>query len=134
MKHVFVREAERRLDAKVYLEEQKWWLCSGLHLKYLCCEMFVHTATMGQKEHVQVIYHGQREQSLPQSFHEQATAMESINPNFIWEENWGLYQEVYQLQRLPSRSHCEVATEEQLQEEILASIREHLRLGLPLED
>ena len=60
--------------------------------------------------------------------------MESINPNFTWEEIQGLYQEVYKLQRLPGGSHCEVAMEEQLQEEILASIREHLWLGMPLEN
>ena len=57
-----------------------------------------------------------------------------IDPNFTWEEIQGLYQELYQLQRLCGGSHCEEATEEWLQEEILASIRECLWLCMPPED
>ena len=62
MKNVSVREADRWLDAKVYLEEQKWWPPGGLHHEYLCHQMFVHMATMGQKECDQVIHHGLRKQ------------------------------------------------------------------------
>ena len=114
MKNVSIREVERHLDAKVYLEEQKQCLPSGLHHEYLCCHMFVHVATMGQREHDSMICHGQKEQSSPKSLHDKATAVESINPDFTWEDIKGLYQEVYQLQRLPGGSHCEQAMREQL--------------------
>ena len=95
--------------------------------------MFLHAATIGQKECDWVIHHGWREQSPPQSLHDRATAIESINPNFNWVEIQGMYQEVYQLQKLPGESCCEGATEEQLWEEILASIKKCLWLGMPLE-
>ena len=78
----------------------------GYTMQYLCHQMFVHAATMGQKEHDWAICHGWREQSPPQSLHEKATAMESIDPNFTWQEIQGLYQEVHQLQRLPDGSHA----------------------------
>ena len=63
-----------------------------------------------------------------------ANTMESIDPNFTWKEIQGLYQEVYQLQRLPGGSHCKGATEEWLWEEIQASIRECFWLGIPPEN
>ena len=134
MKNISVREAERELETEVYLEEQKWWLPGRLHHEYLCHQMFVPVVTMGQKECDWAIHCGWREQSSPWSLHRKATAMESINPNLTCEEIQGLYQEVYQLQRLPGGSHCEGTMEEWLWEEILASITECLWLGMPLEN
>ena len=57
--------------------------------------------------------------------------MELIHPNSTREDIQDLYQDMYQLQRLPKRGWCEEATEECLHQDILSLFKEHLWLKWP---
>ena len=57
--------------------------------------------------------------------------MELICPNSQHQDFDDLYRDVYQLHRLPGWGRCEEATEEQLCQEVLDSIKEHLRVKQP---
>ena len=59
--NISVREAEWQLDADAYLQEQRWWLPSGLHHEFLCQQMFLLAATTGWSECDHNICWGQRE-------------------------------------------------------------------------
>ena len=128
---ILVREAEWRLDANAYLKEQWQWTSGGLHCKYLCQQMFSHTAANGWSKHDHAICQGQREPSPDWNLGAEPTAMELIHPDSMWEDIGGLYQDVYQLWRLPRRGQWEEATEECLHQDVLNSLKEHLWLKWP---
>ena len=44
---IFVREAERHLDADVFLDEYLWWEPGGLHCPFLLQQMFAHAKATG---------------------------------------------------------------------------------------
>ena len=115
-----MRKAEWQLDANAYLEEQWQWAPGRLHHVHLCQQMFLHATATGQSKHDHAISKGQREPSPKQDLVGEPTAMELVHPIST--------QDVYQLQRLPGRGHCEEATEEHCHREILNSLKEHLQL------
>ena len=53
--------------------------------------------------------------------------MELIGPWLTGEEIRKVYNDTYQLQRLPSKSPCDVEMEERVCQEILNSVKEHLQ-------
>ena len=57
--------------------------------------------------------------------------MELINPDSWCQDIDALYQDVYQLHRLPGWGRCEEATEKWPCKKVLDSIKEHLRLRQP---
>ena len=122
--NVSVREAEWWLDADAYLQEQRQWAHGKLHCEYLCQQMFLHAAVTGGSEHNCAICQGQREPSPKQDVGVEPTAMELVIPNPMHQDIEDLYQDIYQLCRLPGRGPCEEAMEEFLHKEILYSIKE----------
>ena len=50
-KNISVREMERRLDAKLFLDEICKWEPSGCHCPLLFQRMFTHAEASGQKEY-----------------------------------------------------------------------------------
>ena len=87
---------------------------------------FLHATATGKSEHNHTIHQGRREPSVEQDLGVEPTTMELISPDSTWEEIAELYWDVYQLQRLPTRSCCEEGMEQHLHQEVLDSIKEHL--------
>ena len=121
---IFPWEAEWQLDANAYLWEQWWWAHGRLHHEYLCQQMFLHATATGQHEHA--ICQGQRKPLPEWDLWTEPTAMELIGPDSMCQDIKDLYQDVYQLWRLPGRGHCEEAMEEHICKELLDSIKEYL--------
>ena len=48
---ISILEAERQLDANVFLDKYLRWEPHGLHCPFLLQWMFTHTEATGQKEH-----------------------------------------------------------------------------------
>ena len=130
-KNISVREAEQWLDANVYLEEQWKWMAGRLHHEYLCQQMFAPAATTGWSEHDCAIHWGWRKPSPEWDLAVEPTAMELVHPNSTHEDIGDLYQDVYQLQRLPRRGQWENTTKKCLCEDILDSLKECLWLKQP---
>ena len=126
-----MREAEQWLDTNAYLEEQWHWATGELHCEYLYQQIFSHTAVTDQCSYNHAIHQGQREPSLEWDLGAEPTAMELICPYSTQEEIGDLYQDVYQLWRLPRRGWWEEATKEQLHQDILNSLKECLQLKWP---
>ena len=55
--------------------------------------------------------------------------MELVGPDSTRQDTEDLYQDVYQLWRLPRKGQCEEAMEECFCLEVLDSIKEHLELN-----
>ena len=90
--------------------------------------MFLHATATSWSKHDHAIHQGRREPLVEQDLGVEHTAMELICPDSTWEDIADLYQDVYQLWRLPGRSHCKDGTEEHICQEILDSLKEHLQL------
>ena len=123
-----MREAEQWLVANAYHQKQRWQQPGGLHCKFLYQQMFSHATATGKSEHNHTICWGQRKPSPECDLRVEPTAMELIGPDSKCQDIVGLYQDVYQLQRLPGRSPCGEGTEEYICQEILDSIKERLQL------
>ena len=121
-----MREAERWLDVDTYLQEQQQWAHGSLHHEHLSQQMFLHATVISQSEHECAIHWGQRKPSPKQDLGAEPTTMELVGPDCTCQDIKDLYQDIYQLHRLPGRGQCEEAMEENLHKEILDSIKEHL--------
>ena len=129
--NISVRDAEWLLDADAYLQEQWQWAQCGLHHEYMCQQMFLHATATGQSEHECTIHQRQREPLPKWDIGAEPTAMELVGPNLTCQDIEDLYQDVYQLQRLPRRGQCEEATKVHLCKEVIDLIKENLQLKLP---
>ena len=88
--------------------------------------MFLHAAATGKSEHNYAIHQDRREPSAEWDLRAEPTAMELISPDPTQEEITELYWDIYQLWRLPVRSHCKEGMEEHIHQEVLDSIKEFL--------
>ena len=127
-----MRETERWLDANAYLHKHQWWTCGSLHCEFLFQQMFQHAMATGWSKYKHAICCGQREPSPEQDQLAEPTTMELVGPGSMCQDINKLYQDLYQLHRLPRRGRFEEVTEERICKEILDSIKEHLRLKQPL--
>ena len=130
-KSISVREVEGQLDANAYLCKQQLGTHSSLYYKYLLQQMFQHATATDQRDYDHAICWGQRESLQERDLSAELTTMELIHPDSQHQDFEDLYQDVYQLHRLPGQGRQEVATEDQLCQEVLESIKECIRLKQP---
>ena len=123
---ISVRQAERCLDANVFLDECLRWAPLRTHHPFIMHEMFAHVEVTGQREHDWAICLGWWQPSPKWDLGVESSTMDLISLGTPWDEISVIYNEVYQLQRLPRRSLCNGETEEQVCQEILDSIKECL--------
>ena len=88
--------------------------------------MFAHAEATGQKEHDRVICWGWWQPSPKWDLGVETSAMEHIRPGMTRDEIRKVYNEVYQLKRVPSMNPCDVEMAENIWQEILNSVKEHL--------
>ena len=96
-KGILVREADRGLDADVYLEEHHWWAPCGLCCQFLLQRMFLHAAATGQKEYDHTFNQGCQEALLEEDLEAEPSAIQLICPESTREETAEIYWDVYQL-------------------------------------
>ena len=125
-KGISVQEAERRLDAKLFLDEIPKWEPHRPHHLFLFQRMFTHAEATGLKEYHNGICRGHQQPSLKRDLWAEASAMEMQILETTHEEVMALYQEVYQLKRNPGEVPCLEDTTEEIQIEILEMLKEHL--------
>ena len=83
---ISVREAERCLDADVFLDEHPRWPPLGSHCQYIMHQMFAYAKAMGQLEHNQGMCQGQGQPSPKWDLGVKPSAMELVGPEMIREE------------------------------------------------
>ena len=88
--------------------------------------MFAHTETAGWKEYDCTIQQGHWQPSLEWDASVEAPAIELVGYKTTQAEIRALYNEVYQLKRTPRTVPCDLEAEEEIHQEILKSLKEHL--------
>ena len=126
---ILVREVERCLDTYLFLDDYPRWESGGPHCPYILQHMFAHVEPAEQKEFDCGIWWG-HQQSMP----EWDTSMETPTIDLVGykatqEEIFMLYQEVYQLKRAPGTVPGDLREAEEVHQEILDSLKEHLWHG-----
>ena len=121
-KGISVWEAERRLDANVFLDEIPSWEPSKPHCLYLYQRMFAHTEGAGWKECDCKICRGCWQPSLERDLWLEVPAMVLLTQETTQEEIMALYHQVNQLKRNPGEVPCS----EDTAEEILEMLKECL--------
>ena len=100
-KGILVWEARHHLDMDLFLDEYLWWEASGLQCPFILQGMFMHAETMGQKEREWAIHQGHW-QALPRlDTKADVPAIQVMGFKTTWREIWEIYNDVYQLKRLP---------------------------------
>ena len=123
---ISVREAERCLEADVFLDEYLRWEPGRLHHLFLLQWIYTHAQATRQKECDHAICWG-HQQPLPEwDLSVEVPAIKLVGFKMTWEEIWRVYNEVYQLKRAPGAEPCDTETVENICQEILDSINEHL--------
>ena len=89
-------------------------------------QMFNHAAATGQKEHNLAICWGWWQPSPIWDLGVESSTMDLIGPETSWAKIRVIYNDVYQLWRLPGKSLCDKETGGKIHQEILDSIKEHL--------
>ena len=130
-KNISIQEAERHLDAQLFLDEIPRWEPGRPHHSLLYQKMFTHAKVVGLKEYHLGICWGHHQPSPDRSPQAEVSAMGLLNPQTTHEEILALYQEVYQLRRDPGEVQCSEDIAEETQAKILEVLRECLwhRMG-----
>ena len=80
---ISVREAERHLDANVFLDKYLRWVPLGSHCPFLLHQMFTHAAATGQKEHDQAIHWDQWQPSPEWELGAEPSTMDLVGPEMF---------------------------------------------------
>ena len=120
------REAEWRLDAKLFLNEYHRWEIGALHWSVILHDMFLHTAEWGQKEAERFICWGNWG-SLPRPDSE----VDQSTIKLVWyrtshKEIRDLYHSVYLMRRSPGTLPCRPQQRRKAVQDILSSLTNHL--------
>ena len=125
-KGILVREAERRLDTNLFLDEIPRWEPGGPHCPFLYQRMFTHAEATRQKEYNCRVHWGCWQPLLERDIWVEVPAIELITHKTTWEEIMGLYHQEYQLKRNPGAQPCSEETAKEICIEILETLKEHL--------
>ena len=114
-----MHEMERAMDVDLFWGAQNQWAKDSPHRLTILHEMFLHTASKGQKDAEQVICQGHW-WHMPQLNPEVGVpAIQLVWPETSREELLDLYLEVYKLHRLPGSPLGELAILEEVSTTIL---------------
>ena len=124
---ISVREAERCINADLFLDEYPRWESGGPHYPYILQQMFAHIETAGQKEHDCAICWG-CQQPLPEwDASVETPTVELVGYKTTQEEIRALYNEVYQLKRAPRMVPCDPEMEKEIYQQSLDLLKECLQ-------
>ena len=116
-----IRETERVMDVKLFLEGQAKWEEDSPHQLAMMYKMFRHAADEGQKEAEHTVCQGCWE-GLPKLDPEaDLSAIQLVGPETTKEEILSLYLEVYKQQKLPGS----LPGEPELMQEMVSSFEGH---------
>ena len=120
------REAEQRLDAKLFLNKYPRWELGASHWSVILHEMFLHATKWGQKEAERFIHWG-CQGSLPRPGPEgDQSAMKLMGYWSSHKEIRDLYHSVHLLRRSPGSPPCRPQQRREAICDILSSLRNHL--------
>ena len=125
-KSISVWEAERWLDAKLFLDEIPKWKPGRPHHSLLYQKMFAPVKAARLKKYHRGICQGYWQPSPGRSPQVEVSAMGLLTPQTMHEEILALYKEVYQLKRDPGEVQCSEDAVEETYIEILETLRECL--------
>ena len=95
-----VREAEHRIDIRLFLNEYPRWELGTPHWSVILHEMFLHTAERGQKEVEHMVCQGHQGSASEPNPEVDVSTIHLVGSQTSKEKIWSLYLEVYKLQRL----------------------------------
>ena len=121
--NILGREAEWRLDTKLFLEEIPRWHLGGLHHALLYQRKFEHVKASGLKEYHRGICQGHWQPSPEGTPQAEVSTMGLLTPEMTLDEILALYQEVYQHRRELGEDQCTEDVVGKVHNEILEAIR-----------
>ena len=124
---ISVREAGHWLDANIFLNEYWKWKAQTLQRPFILHRMFYHAAALSKKEHDRTICWGWRHPTPKWDLEVEVPTMDLICPGMFWADIRNIYNDVYQLKRLPEERPCDGMTAERVCQSILESVKEHLQ-------
>ena len=114
-----VWEAERVMDAELFLEGQTKWEADSPHHLMMLYGMFWHVAYQGWKEAEWAVCWGCQQELPKLDPKAEVSAIQLVGPQTSKKEIQSLYLEVYKKQRLPGSS----PREPELLEEVVSSFK-----------
>ena len=111
---IFVREAERHLEADVFLDEYLRWEPGGLHHPFLLQQMFTHMEATRWKEWDHAICQGYWQPSPEWDLSAEVSTVEHMGFKTTQEEIQMVYNDVYQLKRAPGEEPCDAEMAENI--------------------
>ena len=121
---VSVREAERRLNAYLFLDEIPQWESGGPHCPYLLQEMFTQAENAGWKGYNCIKQRGCLQSTLEHDISQETSGVELVGYRITHKKVFSLYQEVYQLKRTPGPVPGDQEVANWIYQEILNSLME----------
>ena len=89
--------------------------------------MFYYAAAHGKRECDRAIHWGQKQPSPKWNLKVEAPTVDLIWPGMLWADIRNIYNDVYQLWRLPGESPYDNTMAEKISHSILESVKEHLQ-------
>ena len=125
---IFVREAERQLDADTFLDKYLRWEPHGCHCLFLIYQIFAHAVATGQKEYNQAVHQGWQQPSPEQDLIVEPSTIELVGPRSSREEIRGcaVIYTSYGGHLAKALVTCDAEMEERTCQGILDSTEEHL--------
>ena len=103
---ILVREAEHRIDIRLFFDEYPRWEFGTPHWSVILHEMFLHTAERGQKEAEYMICQGCQGSTSEPDLEAGHSAMELVGYWTSNKEIWDIYHNFYLLRRSPGLPSC----------------------------
>ena len=122
-----IREAERVIESKLFLDEYPWWGLGTPHQLVILHEMFLHAAGWGQKE-AECMCHQGHQSGIPEPNPEaDQSAMDLVGYQTSRKEIRDVYHSVYLLRRSPGSPSCGELRRRRAIQDILSSLQTRLQ-------
>ena len=123
---ILVREAECRIDIRLFLDEYPRWELGAPHWSVILDEMFLHTAEQGQKEAEHMVCWGCQGSTSEPNLEAGHSTMELVGYQTSHKEIQDIYQSVYLLRRPLGLPSCEDQLRRRTICDILSSLKGQL--------
>ena len=122
-----IREAERVVKSKMFLDEYPQWELGTPHQTVILHEMILHAVEWGQKEAEHMCCWG-RQSHIPEPNPKvDESAMELVGYQTSRREMWDVYHSMYLLQRCPGSPSCGVSRRRRAIQDILSYLQTWLQ-------